>query len=148
MMRAQERRRRRCWNQRSQRTTLGCQIRTDTQAAASESADMHDGVPAAHSPTHSHQANGGGQKEVRDVKNQLRVMLCALTRRMGAVSTSWPLFDWLVTWSAKLLTRACVGQDGMTACRRLRRRSWEPRLAEFVEQVMARRPKGLGPGRC
>ena len=53
-------------------------------------------------------------------------MLCALKRWTGAVSTAWPLFDWLVALLAELITGACV-----------RGRNWEPRLAK---QVMARRP--------
>ena len=99
------------------------------------------GVASAHSPPHDHQCNGGVEKAVRDVKDQVRVMMCALTRRIGPVSTSWPIFDWLVMWAADLITGAQVGQDGMTAYRRMRGRSWDPRLAEFAEQVMARRPR-------
>ena len=41
------------------------------------------GVTAAHTPPHDHQANGGVEKAVRDLKDQARVMRCALVRRIG-----------------------------------------------------------------
>ena len=46
----------------------------------------------------------------------------------------------------ELLTAARVGHDGMPAFRRLRGRSWEPSLAVFGEQVLARRPRALEQG--
>lgn len=52
----------------------------------------------------------------------------------------------LTIWAAELLTGAHVGQDGMTAFRRLRGRPWESRLAEFAEQVMSGRPRALLQG--
>ena len=105
------------------------------------------GIASAHTPAHDHQSNGGVEKAVRDVKDQLRVMRCALARRLGVVvSLSSPVIDWLVTWAAELITGARIGHDGMTAYRRLRGRDWEPRLAEFAEQVHARRPRALLQG--
>ena len=99
------------------------------------------GVASAHTPAHDHQANGGVEKAVRDVKDQIRVMKCALTRHIGQVQLNHPVFEWMVTWAAELITGARVGHDGMTAYRRLRGRDWEPRLAEFAEQILARRPR-------
>ena len=54
-----------------------------------------------------------------------------------------PVIDWLVAWAGEALSGAQVGQDGMTAFRRLRGRAWEPKIAEFGEQVLARRPRAL-----
>jgi hypothetical protein len=105
------------------------------------------GVASAHTPAHDHQCNGGVEKAVRDVKDQVRVMRCALARRLGTtVPLSSPVMDWLVIWAAELITGARVGQDGMTAYRRLRGRDWQPRIAEFAEQVQARRPRALLQG--
>ncbi len=97
------------------------------------------GIASAQTPAHDHQSNGHVEKAVRDVKDQLRVMRFALAGHLGAVvSLSSPVVDWLVTWAAELITGARIGHDGMTAYRRLRGRDWEPRLAEFAEQVHAR----------
>jgi hypothetical protein len=105
------------------------------------------GIASAHTPAHDHQCNGGVEKAVRDVKDQVRVMRCALARRLGTtVPLSSPVMDWLVTWAAELITGARVGHDGMTAYRRLRGRDWQPRIAEFAEQVHARRPRALLQG--
>ena len=105
------------------------------------------GIASAHTPAHDHQCNGGVEKAVRDVKDQVRVMRCALARRLGTVvPLSSPVMDWLVTWAAELITGARIGHDGMTAYRRLRGRDWQPRIAEFAEQVHARRPRALLQG--
>ena len=99
------------------------------------------GVASTHTPAHDHQANGGVEKAARDVKDQERVMRCALARHIGPVQLAQPVFEWMVAWAAELLTGAQVGHDGMTAYRRLRGRNWEAKLAEFAEQVLARRPR-------
>jgi hypothetical protein len=99
------------------------------------------GVAAAHTPPHDHQCNGGVEKAVRDVKDHVRVMRCALSRHVGPVPVDGAAFEWMVTWAAELLTGGRVGHDGMTAFRRLKGRNWEPRVAEFGEQVQARRPR-------
>jgi hypothetical protein len=104
------------------------------------------GVAAAHSPAYDHKANGGVEKAVRDVKDHVRTLRGALTRKVGATKTSDAIFDWLVVYAAELLTGARVGHDGMTAHRRLRGRNWQPRLANFAEQVLARRPRALEQG--
>jgi hypothetical protein len=93
------------------------------------------GVAGAHSPAYDHQANGGVEKAVRDVKDQVRVMMSALSRRVGALKVSHAVFDWMVISAAELLTGAQVGHDGMTSYRRLRGRNWEPRIAMFGEQL-------------
>jgi hypothetical protein len=105
------------------------------------------GIASAHTPAHDHQCNGGVEKAIRDVKDQVRVMRCALARSVGAaVPLASPIMDWLVAWAAELITGARIGQDGMTAYRRLRGREWQPRVAEFAEQVLARRPRALLQG--
>lgn len=104
------------------------------------------GIAAAHTPAHNHQANGGVEKAVRDLKGQVRVMRCAMVRRIGPIAIDSAVFEWLTIWASELLTGARVGHDGMMAFRRLRGRPWEPRLAEFGEQVMARRPGALLQG--
>jgi hypothetical protein len=104
------------------------------------------GVAAAHTPAHDHQCNGGAEKAVRDVKDHVRVMRCALSRHVGPVPVESAAFEWMVTWAAELLTGARVGHDGMTAFRRLKGRVWEPRVAEFGEQVQARRPRACLQG--
>ena len=104
------------------------------------------GVAGAHSPAHDHQANGAVEKAVRDVKDQVRVMMSALDRRVGRVHLVWPVFQWLVAYAAELITGAQVGHDGWTAHRRMRGRNWEPRLTAFGEQVMARRPQARVQG--
>ena len=67
-----------------------------------------------HTPAHDHQANGGVEKAVRDLKDQIRVMLHALSGRVGQVSISHPLIEWMVIWAAELLAGALIGHDGMT----------------------------------
>lgn len=101
------------------------------------------GIAGAHSPAHDHRANGMIERAVREVKDQVRVMHCALQHRVGKVPTNSALFDWLVPWAAEVLTGAQVGKDGMTAFRRVRGKDWTPQLASFGEQVMARRPRAL-----
>lgn len=105
------------------------------------------GIAAAHTPPHDHRENGSVEKAVRDVKHQIRVMRCALERRLGPISLHGALFEWLTISAAELLTGTRVGQDAMTAFRRWRGRPWEPRFAEFAEQVLARRPGGPPPMR-
>jgi hypothetical protein len=80
------------------------------------------------------------------VKDHVRVMRCALSRHVGPVPVESAAFEWMVTWAAELLTGAPVGHDGMTAFRRLKGRVWEPRVAEFGEQVQARRPRACLQG--
>ena len=46
------------------------------------------GVAKAHSPAYDHQANGGVEKAVRDVKDQVRVMRSALERRVGPIKAN------------------------------------------------------------
>jgi hypothetical protein len=104
------------------------------------------GVAGAHSPAYDHQSNGAVEKAVRDVKDQVRVMTSALSRRVGAIKISQAVFDWMVVSAAELLIGAQVGHDGMTSYRRLRGRNWEPRIAMFGEQMMARRPRALLQG--
>ena len=99
------------------------------------------GIAPAHSPAYDHQANGAAEKAVRDVKDHVRVMLGALTRRVGVITIQEPIFEWLVQYAAELLSGARVGHDGMTPYRRLRGEAWKPELAEFCEKVMARRPR-------
>lgn len=90
-----------------------------SEAAARSSAS---GIAAAHTPPHDHQAEGGVEKAVRDVKDQIRIMLCALARRVGPIPVSGTVIEWLTAWAAELLMGACVGQDGLTSFRRLRGR--------------------------
>ena len=104
------------------------------------------GIAAAHTPPHDHQSNGGVEKAVRDVKDLVRSLRSSLMSRVGPVALESPVFEWLTLWAAELLTAARVGHDGMTAFRRLRGRSWEPSLAVFGEQVLARRPRALEQG--
>ncbi len=101
------------------------------------------GVAAAHSAAYDHKSNGDIERAVREVKNQVRVMDCALTRRVGPVPSTHPVFDWMVEWAGELISGAMVGKDGMTAFRRLRGRDWQPKIAEFGEQVLARRPRAI-----
>lgn len=108
---------------------------------ACRSSDL--GVAVAHTPAHDHRANGAVEKAVRDIKDHVRVMHTALVRRVGPVPIARPIFEWMVIWAGEVLTGASVGRDGMTPYRRMRGRNWEPRLAEFGEQVMARRPRAL-----
>lgn len=89
------------------------------------------------------ECNGSVQKAVRDMKDQIRVMRCALERHVGPAHLHGAWFEWLIVWAAELLTDARVGQDGMTAFRRLRGKQREPRLAGFAEQDLARRPEAL-----
>jgi hypothetical protein len=104
------------------------------------------GIAAAHTPPHDHQSNGGVEKAVRDVKDLVRSLRSSLMSRVGPVALESPVFEWLTLWAAELLTAARVGHDGMTAFRRLRGRPWEPSLAVFGEQVLARRPRALEQG--
>jgi len=103
--------------------------------------DSTMGVAGAHSPAHDHKANGDVERAVREVKNQVRVMDSALTSRVGPVPSSRATFEWMVEWAGELITGALVGHDGMTGFRRLRGRDWTPKIAEFGEQVLARRPQ-------
>ena len=97
------------------------------------------GVAAAHSPPYDHQGNGDVERAIQELKGQVRTMRAALTKKIGqAAPVSRPAFDWLVEYAGELITGALVGRDGMTAYRRLRGRTWEPQLAEFGEQIVAR----------
>ena len=98
------------------------------------------GVAGEHSPAYDHRANRLVERAVREVKDQVRVMRVALVAKVGAIPLSCAVIDWLVEWAAEALGGAQVGDDGMTAHRRLRGREWEPRVAGFGEKVLARRP--------
>ena len=76
----------------------------------------------------------------------MRTLRGALDRKVGNTKISDPIFDWLVVYAAELITGAQGGHDGMTAHRRLRGTNWQPRLANFGEQVLARRPRALEQG--
>ena len=99
------------------------------------------GVAGAHSPAHDHKANADVERAVREVKNQVRVMSGALCSRVGPVPSSRAAFEWMVELAGELITGGLVGHDGMTAYRRLRGRDWTPKIAEFGEQILARRPQ-------
>jgi hypothetical protein len=117
---------------------------TDVIEEACASSEL--GVAGAHSPACDHRANGMVERAVREVKDQVRVMHCALSDKVGKVPSSNAVFDWLVIWAAEVLTGAQIGADGMTSYRRLRGRAWSPQIASFGEQVLARRARALVQG--
>ena len=43
------------------------------------------GVAGTHSPAHDHRANGMVERAVREVKDQVRIMHCALSDKVGKV---------------------------------------------------------------
>ena len=104
------------------------------------------GVAQAHSPAYDHKANGDVERAVREVKNQVRVLHSSLVRNVGKIPTAKPIFEWLVEWAGELISGALVSRDGMTAVRRLRGKDWAPKIAEFGEQVLMRRPRALEQG--
>ena len=58
------------------------------------------GIAPAHTPAHDHQANGAAEKAIRDLKDHVRVMLSTLTRQVGAVPITEPIFEWIVPYAA------------------------------------------------
>ena len=83
---------------------------------------------------------------VREVKDQVKVMHCALSDKVGKLPSGNAAFDWMAIWAAEVLTGAHIGADGMTSYRRLRRWAWSPQVASFGEQVLARRARALAQG--
>lgn len=83
------------------------------------------------------------ERAVRESKRQERILHSALCRCLGVPGVSRRALVWSVAWDGGVLTGTQVGRDGMTPYRRLRGRSWQPRLAKFGEQVLAPRLQAL-----
>ena len=49
------------------------------------------------------------ERAVREVKDQVRVMHCALSDKAGKVPSGKAAFDWTVIWAAEVLTGAQIG---------------------------------------
>jgi len=81
-------------------------------------------------------SNGEVENAVQQVEGQVRTLKAQLESRIGEeLPNDHDLLPWLVTHAAALLSRFKVGEDGMTAYRRLRGREFQLPIAEFGESV-------------
>ena len=84
-------------------------------------------------------ANGVAEKAVQEVKGQVRTMLIALEKKLDEkIGEGLPVLEWMVEYSALLISRYAKGSDGKTPVERLRGRISQRPLAEFGETVMHR----------
>ena len=74
-----------------------------------------------------HWADGSVEKAVRDVRDRIRAMMCALTHHVGSIRLTQPVFDCMVPTEVQTRIR-------------------EPRLAEFGKQTVTRRAQARTQG--
>ena len=67
--------------------------------------------PLAYDP----QSNGGAERAVEEVKNQLRAIKIGLEMRLQApVEATWAIMEWMIPHSADLINRFLIGTDCKT----------------------------------
>jgi hypothetical protein len=97
------------------------------------------------SPVAQSQSNGDAEATIRRVQGQTRTMLSALVRRYGDEARELTLhLPWIVRHAAALMNRFQIGEDGMTAHRRLRGKKFNRAMVEFGECIWYLKPGSKG----
>lgn len=77
------------------------------------------------SPVGESASNGGTEKGVQQVEEQVRVLRLGLQQRLGQkVPTHHPVTAWLIPHATDVLSKLEVGSDGKTAYERLRNKKY------------------------
>ena len=86
-------------------------------------------------PAYDPQANGGAERGIKEVKGQLKVTKFGFEGRNGVEITD---MEWMIPQAADTRNRFLVGDDGRTACYRVRHKNFHGKVYEFGEQVLAK----------
>ena len=93
------------------------------------------------SPVGESRSNGYTDSGVRTLEGILRTHKFALEERLQVkVDTGHPIFGWLVEHSVDLVTKFQVGEDGLTAYQRLKKRPYNGEVLDFGTRVWHRVP--------
>eukprot|EP00971_Amphidinium_carterae_P337087 6473751-Amphidinium_carterae.1 len=99
-----------------------------------------------HSPVKDSSGNGIAEVSVRAVEEMTRCLKLGLEERIKKkISVQHKVFAWLVEHAADVLTKYALGDDGMSAYKRLKGKSYRGTLFEFGQHVMYRvsgKPQG------
>ena len=88
------------------------------------------------SPVQSSASNGVAERAIQSVQAQTRVLMDALSTRLGVkIQATHPIVHWIIEYSSVLLNRFEVGKDGKTAHERLRGKPSRMLGIEFGETV-------------
>ncbi len=104
-------------------------------------ARVPDQVLEEHSARYDSSSNGVAENGIKRLAGMLRThKLCLESRISMVVPPHHALITWLVEWCAWILTMRVVGEDGLTAHRRVRGRDYGKRQGGFGEYVMYKVP--------
>ena len=96
-------------------------------------------------PVGESQSNGPIENAVGRVQGQYRTMKSDLeTQYKGKIPKSHPVIPWLVRHAAMTMNRYGMGEDGMTAYRRLKGKKFKGEMLKIGECVWFLRPKSKG----
>ena len=94
-----------------------------------------DQVLEEHPPPFDSQANGDVESAAKAVRGQTRTLQSCLESRLGhRIPVSHPIYAWLISHAAMMITVRVRGHDGQTAYQRIRGRPWSNRLLGFGEK--------------
>ena len=90
-------------------------------------------------PAYDPQANGGAERAVQEVKEQLRATNLGLEARIGVeITDTMAILKWMIPQAADTIHNFFVGDDGRTAYLRVRHKNFYGEVYEFGEQVLAK----------
>ncbi len=90
-------------------------------------------------PAYDPKANGSAEKAVRDTTEQARALKLGLEERLKtSVPVGASIVEWILEHAAFIISKYCVGHDGMTPHERLTGRKWHRPAVEIGEVVWAK----------
>ena len=100
-------------------------IRTDGEPAIRDLVDKVAQLRASetvaeHTPPGDSRANGLAERAVQTIEKQARVLKLEMERRAGKFSVAHPIFPWLVSHAADVVTKFLVHEDGLTSYERIK----------------------------
>ena len=87
-------------------------------------------------PKGDSRSNGRAERAVQSVEKQTRVLKIATEDNLGKFSVKHRAFSWLVMHAADVLTKFCVGPDGLTAYERIKGRAYSGLMLEFGQAIL------------
>ena len=93
------------------------------------------------SQRYSHQINGGAERMVQTIRNQIKAYKIQIEKNSGiTIKDDSPLLTWLPRHAAWPHTRFHKRQDSTTACEKIRHMSYQSPILLVGETVACRRP--------